>query len=167
MPKRVLEKLDPVWSYVDGKLEGPAPHPPLPRALKVHGGEFGARPEHDVAEVDQELGYVTLGVGHVPHPWADDREEHPFKLSGWKNAGWYARYRRLRGSRKFVLTHIWADTWAVATSDGEPAIAASRPFKKRRECVSDGDPIESSSSSDGGRVRDMSRGRCGLSAKRV
>ena len=170
MPKRVRETKateEPLWEYKAGELHGPSPKPPLPRALSVHGGEFCAKSHHDVAEVDQELGYVTLGVGHVPHPWADDREEHPFKLSDWKTAGWYARYRRLNGSRRFTLTHIWADTWAVATSDGEPAIASSRPFKV--ECIesTDGDSIGSASSSVGGGVRGMSGRVRGRAAKRM
>ena len=123
MPKRGRES--PEWVYESGALSGPEPVPPVPPITSIHGGELGASAEHDVAEVDQELRVVVLGTGFVPHPWHEDRVEHPFYLSGWsKNLGWYARYRR-RG-RKFYLTHVWADSWA-ATTYGESAFAARRP----------------------------------------
>lgn len=128
MRKRTREApAPPEWEYDEESqsLRGPAPAPPLPPVTSIHAGELGALPEHDVAEVDQELRVVVLGRGFVPHPWHEDRVEHPFHLHGWeKRMGWYARYRR-RG-RRFYLTHVWADGWA-ATTYGESRVAARCP----------------------------------------
>ena len=146
---RELDVCPPLWEYRDGRLHGPSPIPPVPPVTEIHGGEFGAGPDHDVAEVDQELCTVSLGRGFVPHPWHEDREEHSFRLRDWKGIGWYSRYRRKPGSRRFSLTHVWADTWVVATSDGKPAIAARRPR------ADDGNSIGASSSSSCDALRNL------------
>lgn len=125
MSKRGREAPEWLYNSRTGQLEGPEPVPSVPPVTSIHGGELGARPEHDVAEVDQELRVVVLGTGFVPHPWHEARTENAFYLSGWdKGMGWYARYRR-RG-RHFELTHVWADGWA-ATTYGESSASSRRP----------------------------------------
>lgn len=104
----------PLWRYVDGALVGPHPVPPLPPVLSVHAADFGARPEHGIAEVDQECRRVRLGERWLPHPWHEEVVEYPFYLREWQGDGWYAVYTR--ECSRFVLSHVHVDRWARITS---------------------------------------------------
>ena len=106
---------EPSWTYdlSTDALVGPHPRPPLP-AVTLSAESLGAKPEHTVAEIDQELGVAALGTGNVAQPWEKEYFEHSFCLPGWLSNGWYLRYRR-SDAESFRLTHVWAENWNVTT----------------------------------------------------
>lgn len=106
----------PIWTYDTSRarLAGPAPVPDVPPLTEISAEQLGANAEHDVVEIDQELGLAVLGTGYVPQPECHvTRVECPFRIPDWHLAGWYARYRRHNSASPFVLTHIWADEWGA------------------------------------------------------
>ena len=108
---------EPVWTYdvTTNTLCGPEPKPEVPPVTIVSAEEFGACDEHDVAEVDQDVGIVTLGTGYINSEWQQKAFylENSYTIPNWRLSGWYARFRRNSADGKFVLTHVWADEWSA------------------------------------------------------
>ena len=102
-----------LWHYVDGVLVGPAPVPPVPAVVSIHGAELGASSQDTWAEVDQERRCVTTARGPTSCSSWLELPESPYYLHGWQGAGWYAQYRRVTGSRRFSLVSVSADAWVL------------------------------------------------------
>lgn len=109
--------VEPTWTYdaVTQTLSGPEPKPEVPPVTSVSADKLGARDEHDVAEIDQDVGIVTLGTGYINPEWQQQELycENTYTIPNWKRSGWYARFRRNGANNNFVLTHVWADEWGA------------------------------------------------------
>ena len=108
---------EPLWTYdaVTQTLSGPEPKPSIPPVTTVTADELGASDEHNVAEVDQDVGIVTLGAGYINAEWRQQELycENAYSIPNWNRSGWYARFRRNGTGDDFVLTHVWADEWSA------------------------------------------------------